>query len=77
MLSVLKYELIEKIVQANDVKLLQQIKHLLEKGETNSWKNLDPALKSSIKKGLAQADKGEVIPHEIVMAYFKNRYFKK
>jgi hypothetical protein len=77
MYSALKYELIEKIVQTNDQELLGRVKFLLEGGETQNWDDLDPALKAALKRGLKQADNGELTPHEEVMAHIKEKYLKK
>ena len=72
-----KYELIEKIVQTNDETLLSQVKHLLEEEQTESWEDLDPALKASINRGLKQANAKEGTPHTKVMAGFRKKYLKK
>ena len=71
-----KYDLIEKIVKSENETLLNQVKHLLEEDETESWANLSPALKSSIKRGLAQADKGQLTPHKEVMKRVRKKYAK-
>ncbi len=71
-----KYELIEKIVQSNNEVLLQQVKHLLEEEEAESWENLDPALKSSIARGINQSNKEQVTPHARVMKSIKAKYRK-
>ena len=67
-----KYDLIEKIVHTENDTLLQQVKHLLEEEETESWGKLNPALKASLKRGLTQSDKGEVKPHSKVMKTLQN-----
>jgi predicted transcriptional regulator len=71
-----KYDLIEKIVNTENETLLNQVKHLLEEEETESWENLAPALKSSIKRGLAQVGKGKVTPHNEVMKRLRKKYGK-
>ena len=68
-----KYDLIEKIVNTENEVLLNQVKHLLEEEETESWGALDPALKASIKRGIAQADKGNLSAHSDVMKRIKKR----
>jgi predicted transcriptional regulator len=72
-----KYDLIEKIVKTDNEILLQQVKHLLEEEEAESWEDLDPELKASIKRGLKQADNGEVTPHKKVMKEMRKKYLKK
>ncbi len=71
-----KYDLIEKIVKTENETLLNQVKHLLEEEEVESWRNLDPALKASIKRGLSQSAKGEVTPHAQVMKRLRKKYAK-
>lgn len=71
-----KYDLIEKIVKTDNETLLNQVKHLLEEEETESWGNLSPALKASIKRGLAQIEKGQVSSHSDVMKRLKKKYSK-
>jgi predicted transcriptional regulator len=71
-----KYDLIEKIVKSENETLLNQVKHLLEEEETESWENLSPALKASIKRGLAQIKQGKVTPHNEVMKRIKKKYSK-
>ena len=71
-----KYDLIEKIVKTDNEVLLNQVKHLLEEEETQSWASLSPALKASIKRGLEEADKGLVTPHNEVMKRLKKKYRK-
>jgi predicted transcriptional regulator len=62
--STLKYQLIEKIVQTNDESLLQEIKVLLESASGDWWEKTSQAERESIERGIQQADRGEVIPHE-------------
>ena len=71
-----KYDLIEKIVRTENETLLKQVKHLLEEEETESWESMSPDLKASIKKGLAQADKGQTSPHHQVMKRIRKKYSK-
>ena len=72
-----KYDLIEKIVNTENETLLHQVKHLLEEEETESWENLNPELKASIKRGLAQSAKGQLTPHEKVMKQLHKKYSSK
>lgn len=72
-----KYDLIERIVKSNDEALLQQVKNLLEEEEAESWEDMDPSLKASIKKGVAQAEKGQGIPHKKIKGSLQKKYIKK
>jgi hypothetical protein len=71
-----KYDLIEKIVNTDNEVLLQQVKILLEGDGVESWDDLDPNLRASLEEGIAQSDRGEVIPHEEVMKEIRKKYPK-
>lgn len=72
-----KYDLIEKIVQTTDESILWQVKHVLDEQDTESWEDLHPKLKESLKRGLKQADNGQVTPHNEVIARIKKKFLKK
>jgi len=69
-----KYDLIEKIVQTTDETVLQQVKQLLD---VESLEDMDRRLKTALDNSLKQADNGEVISHNKVMADIKKKYQKK
>jgi predicted transcriptional regulator len=71
-----KYDLIEKIVRSDNEVLLSQVKHLLEEEEVESWDDLDPALKASIKRGLSQVEKGKISGHDEVIKRLKKKHQK-
>ena len=48
-----------------------------DNSDEESWDDLDPVLKAALERGLAQSERGEVIPHEEVMAYIRDKYLKK
>ena len=72
-----KYELIEKIVKTDDQVILQQVKHLLDEEEVESWDKLPAELTESIYRGLKQSAKRQVLPHSKVMKEIKKKYLKK
>jgi len=67
------HQLIDKI---NDVSILNAVKVLLSKGEaeTDWWDEISAEERHAIEQGLAEADRGEVIPHEEVMKQVKAKY---
>ena len=69
-----KYDLIEKIVQTTDESILWQVKHVLD---VESLEDIDLELEKALDKSIKQADNGEVIPHNKVMADIKKKYLKK
>ena len=72
-----KYDLIEKIVTTHNEVLLQQVKHLLEEEEVESWDNIPLELKRSIQKGITQSKKGQVTPHGKVIKEMRKKYLSK
>ena len=71
-----KYELIEKLVLTEDELLLNQVRAILEGSEIQLWEDLNPKLKASIKRGVAQSKKGKGTPHEVVMKEYPARLQK-
>jgi predicted transcriptional regulator len=65
------HNMIDKISDSN---VLTAVKTLLS-GKTAEqadwWKTISEEEKEEIKQGLAEADHGELIPHEEVMAKYK------
>jgi len=43
---------------------LRHIKALLESASGDWWNTISEAERAAIEEGLAQADRGEVVPHE-------------
>ncbi len=69
----IKSELHAIIDQANDLKLLEAIRTLLQSKtyEPDFWDQLPDFQKKSIERGLKQAAKGQTIPHEDVMTKYE------
>lgn len=65
------HNMIDKISDSN---ILYAVKTLLT-GKTSKqsdwWETISEEERSEIKQGLAEADRGEIIPHEKVMAKYK------
>lgn len=80
-----KYNLIYQIMQINDELLIDTVKNLLDFGlqyqsneEVNEvsdfWDELTDTQKSRIELSIKQMEAGEGIPHEEVMAEFRQKY---
>ena len=69
----LKSDLHRLIDKINDVNILNAVKILLSKGEeeTDWWDEISEEERQSIERGLAEADRGELIPHEQGMKEYK------
>ena len=65
------HNMIDKITDSN---VLNAVKTLL-KGKTNRqvdwWDTISEEERAEIEQGIAEADRGELIPHEEVMAKYK------
>jgi hypothetical protein len=64
----LKYKIVEKIIQSEDDKVLNEIKSLLGVSEEDFWNTLPDHVKLAINKAKTELDNNEGIPHEKVMA---------
>lgn len=71
----LKYTLFKAIDSINDTKILKEIYNLVA-NKTNSdfWENLTAAEKAEIENAIKELDAELGIPHEKVMAKYKNKY---
>lgn len=74
-LTIEKTEIIKKVDQVNDEALLHAIKNLLDFGLSYQLLE-DHELEDSINRGLAQLEKGEGRPHEVVMKGLKEKHKK-
>ena len=65
-----KIQLIEWLASLNKPSVIKKLVALKEK-EKDWWDEINNDEKNEIKKGLAQADQGQVVPHHKVMARYK------
>ena len=73
----LKSNLHKLIDGINDSQTLKAIYTLLSKKDTTDvdfWDELSDEQKAEIEEAIAQADRGELIPHKEVMAEIKKKY---
>lgn len=73
----LKYKIVEKIIQSNDDKILNQIKALLNVPEPDFWDDIPENVQKAINEAKAQLDRGEGIAHSQVMTDVKKRFAGK
>jgi len=66
-----KLRLIEWLAGLNDTRTLNEFITLKKKKEVDWWDEISVEERSEIEEGLAQADRGELVPHEEVMAKYK------
>ena len=66
--SLLKKSLYDLIEQIEDVELLAAVYKIIASSQPSDWwKEISSQEQDLIKKGLKEADNGEVIPHKEVM----------
>jgi predicted transcriptional regulator len=66
-----KLQLIEWLAKVNNTSVIKEFIALKKKKEKDWWNEISPQEQNEIREGLAQADRGEVVPHEQVMQLFK------
>jgi len=66
-----KLNLIKWLADINEPAIIKRFVALKKKQQTDWWDMISAEEKSEIEEGLAQADKGELIPHEEVMAKYQ------
>lgn len=68
-----KYSLIKKLILTEEDAILKQIEETLFVSSNFFGSDLNPALKESIDRGVAQAEKGEGIAHSEIMQAYRQR----
>jgi len=68
-----KLELVQLIINTEKPSILQKVEDVF-KNKADWWDKISEDERKSIEKGLAEADRGELIPHEQVMQELKARY---
>jgi len=70
-----KLELVQLIINTRRPLTLKKVEEILKREkESDWWDEISEAEKQSIEKGLAEADKEELIAHESVMKEVKAKY---
>ena len=66
-----KLRLIEWLAGLNDAETLNEFITLKKRKEVDWWDEISVEEKAEIEEGLAQADRGDVVPHKEVMEKYK------
>ena len=70
-----KLELVQLIINARKPLTLKKVEEVLKnEKESDWWDEISDAERQSIEKGLAEADKGNLIPHIDVIKEVKAKY---
>lgn len=66
-----KLQLIEWLARLNNTAVIKRFIALKKEQEKDWWDQLSKEEREEIEEGLSHADRGEVVPHEEVMAKYK------
>ncbi len=66
-----KLQLIAWLARLNNTSVIKRFIALKNEQEKDWWDQLSKEEKAEIQEGLSQADRGEVVSHEEVMAKYK------
>jgi len=66
-----KLNLIRWLADVNEPSVIKRFIALKQKEQIDWWDQISDEEKAEIEEGLAQADNGEVVPHETVMAKYR------
>lgn len=70
-----KLELVQLILNTEMQDVLKKVEDVLKKGQVADWwDEISEEEKQAIEKGLAEAERGELISHENVMREVKAKY---
>ena len=70
-----KLELVQLILNTEKPSILTKVEAILKKEKASDWwDEISPEEKKAIEKGLAEADRGGLIPHEEVMKEVRAKY---
>ena len=70
-----KLELVQLILNTEKKAVLEKVEALLKNEKDGDWwDELSEAERRAIEEGIAEADRGELIPHEEVMKELKEKY---
>lgn len=70
-----KLELVQLIINTEKPSILAKVEAILKKEKASDWwDEISPEERKLIDKGLAEADKGELLPHEEVMKEVRTKY---
>ena len=70
-----KLKLVQMIINTDKPALLKRVEEVfMKETAVDWWDEISEAERKSIEKGLAEADRGDLIPHEEVMKEVKAKY---
>ncbi len=68
-----KLELVRLIINTEKVSILKKVAGIFEK-KIDWWEETNEEERQAIEQGLLEAEKGDLIPHDVVMREVKQKY---
>lgn len=65
-----KLEIVRMLLSTNDQSLIREVKALFRSRQADWWDEVDEQQKQVILEGLAQADRGQTVPHQEAVKMF-------
>lgn len=70
-----KLEIVQLILNTEKPTLLRMVEDVLKREKVADWwDEISPAERKTIERGIEEADRGELIPHEQVMKEVRAKY---
>lgn len=66
-IAITKVELAKRLLETNDIGIINHIKAVFESHTTDWWEELPDEVRDRVEKGIREADRGEGISHDQVM----------
>ncbi|WP_184544546.1 hypothetical protein [Mucilaginibacter sp. FT3.2] len=65
-----KLDILQTIIGTNDESLIMDVKAFLSNRKTDWFDELNDEQQKDVLEGIAQADRGEIVPHDEVLKIF-------
>lgn len=69
-----KIDLIRWLTELKDIKILEQLNDIKQSQSKDWWDEISEEERQAIEEGIAQADHGELIPHDEVMKRIRGKF---
>ena len=71
-----KIELVQMLLNTQSEAVIRKVRSILKKEDADWWNEISTEEKAAIEKGIAQLEKGQGVPHKVVMQQY-GRWLKK
>lgn len=66
-----KLEIVDRVIHTNDQSVIRKLRKVLDEADKDFWDELPVEIKKAIGKSIDQADRGEVLTHQVAMKRLK------